>query len=92
MSAPMRTRCNACGDPLPGARPSTFLCRGCVQLVPAPMMLRYRRACRAALLHRRSIRRSVDPVPHRINVELAAAWRACADAARAAYSIQRRAA
>lgn len=80
-----RVICNVCGEPLPPKDLTAFLCTSCNRFAPLPAMLRYRRACNAVRAFRRATDGIPKQVPEHLTLELAASWRACADAAREAY-------
>jgi hypothetical protein len=77
------TVCNCCGTALPGNNQLAFLCSPCVQRVPWPVILRYRRAAAAVHSFRRSVRPALVPTPPALVDELARSWSAAADIARA---------
>lgn len=76
------TVCNACGAALPAKNPLAFLCGPCVERVPLPVILRYRRAAQAVHSFRRSVRPALVPTPPALVDELARSWSAAADIAR----------
>lgn len=83
-----RVLCNVCGVPLPGKDPTAFLCVDCSRFAPLPALLRYRRAVRdMQAFTRLSWQPATEAPPHLLD-ELAASWRLCADAARAAHAKQ----
>lgn len=82
------TLCNICGERLPNRDQAAFLCRTCVDYAPLAALLRYRRACNAMRQFRHATGLRATDAPMALRCELAASWRLCADAARAAYYAQ----